>query len=68
MLRVIFYQWPKLGLGLDVQAEIKILKVIYSRGPHTKGICAGKAQGPFLKLGYRGKFAFITFENSQISF
>jgi hypothetical protein len=28
-LRVIFYQWPKLGLGLDVEAEIQILKVIY---------------------------------------
>ena len=27
-LRVIFYQWPKLGLGLDVEAEIQILKVI----------------------------------------
>jgi hypothetical protein len=26
------------------------------------------AQGQFLKLGFRGKFAFITFENSQISF
>ena len=23
-----FYQWPKLGLGLDVEAEIQILKVI----------------------------------------
>ena len=28
-LKVIFYQWPKLGLGLDVEAEIQILKVIY---------------------------------------
>ena len=28
-LRVIFYQWPKLGFGLDVEAEIQILKVIY---------------------------------------
>jgi hypothetical protein len=27
-LRVIFYQWPKLGLGLDVEAEIQILEVI----------------------------------------
>ena len=27
-LRVIFYQWPKLGLGLDVEAKIQILKVI----------------------------------------
>ena len=26
-LRVIFHQWPKLGLGLDVEAEIRILKV-----------------------------------------
>ena len=26
---VISYQWPKLGLGLDVEAEIQILKVIY---------------------------------------
>ena len=24
LLRVIFYQWPKLGLGLDVEAEIQI--------------------------------------------
>ena len=30
MLRIIFYQWRKLGLGLDVEAEIQILKVIYS--------------------------------------
>ena len=29
-LRVIFYQWPKLGLGLDVEAEIQILKVFYT--------------------------------------
>ena len=29
-LRVIFYQWPKLGLGLVVEAEIQILKVIQS--------------------------------------
>ena len=28
-LRVIFDQWPKLSLGLDVQPEIPILKVIY---------------------------------------
>ena len=28
LLRVNFYQWPKLGLGLDVEAEIQILKVI----------------------------------------
>ena len=28
LLRVIFYQCPKLGLGLDVEAEIQILKVI----------------------------------------
>ena len=28
-LRVIFYRWPKLGLWLDVEAEIQILKVIY---------------------------------------
>ena len=27
-LRVIFYQWQKVGLGLDVEAEIQILKVI----------------------------------------
>ena len=27
-LRIIFYPWPKLGLGLDVEAEIQILKVI----------------------------------------
>jgi hypothetical protein len=26
--RVIFYQWPKLGLGMDVKAEIQILKAI----------------------------------------
>ena len=30
MLRIIFNQWKKLGLGLDVEAEIQILKVIYS--------------------------------------
>ena len=29
-LRVIFDQWPKLSLGLDVQPEIPILNVIYS--------------------------------------
>ena len=29
-LRVIFDQWPKLSLGLDVRPEIPILKVIYS--------------------------------------
>ena len=29
-LRAIFYQWPKVGLGLDVEAEIQILKVIYA--------------------------------------
>ena len=28
-LKVIFYQWPKLGLGLNVEAEIQILEVIY---------------------------------------
>ena len=28
-LRVIFDQWPKLSLGLDVRPEIPILKVIY---------------------------------------
>ena len=27
-IRVIFYQWPKLGLGLDVEVEIQILKFI----------------------------------------
>ena len=27
-LRVIFYEWPKLGLGLDVEVEIQILKFI----------------------------------------
>jgi hypothetical protein len=28
---VIFYQWPKLGLGLDVEAEIQILKDIIGK-------------------------------------
>ena len=27
-LGVIFYQWPKLGLGLDVEAEIQILSIL----------------------------------------
>ena len=31
-LRVIFDQWPKLSLGLDVRPEIPILKVIYYLG------------------------------------
>ena len=34
-LRVIFDQWPKLSLGLDVRHEIPILKVIYCTRPHT---------------------------------
>ena len=30
-LRVIFYQWPKLCIGLDVEANIQILKGIYCK-------------------------------------
>ena len=32
LLRVIFDQWPKLYLGLDVRPEIPILKGLYSSG------------------------------------
>ena len=31
LLRVIFYQWPKLCIGLDVEANIQILKGIYCK-------------------------------------
>ena len=35
-LRVIFYQWPNLDLGWNVEAEIQILKVIWL--PKSQGI------------------------------